>query len=101
MNQFEIRETKSGVIIEVKLHPRAGRDRIAGVMGNKLKIDVSAAPVKNKANKSMIKLLSKTLKVPQKAIVIRRGMTSRNKLIEISSISSEELKMIFFSKKKI
>ncbi len=92
MSQLNIKETKSGVTIEVRLHPRAGRDRIVGVINNKLKIDVSAVPVKNKANRSMIKLLSKELKVSQVAVVIKRGATSRDKLIEIHSITSAELK---------
>ena len=98
MSRLNIKETESGVTIEVKLHPRAGRDRIAGVIENRLKIDVSAAPVKNQANRSMIKLLSKTLKVPQNTIVIKRGATGRNKLIEIRSISTEEITKLIFTK---
>ena len=98
MNRLNIKETETGVTIEIKLHPRAGRDRLVGVINNRLKIDVSAAPIKNKANQSMIKLLSKTLKVPQKAIVIKRGTTSRNKLIEIRSISTKEVTKLIFTK---
>ena len=98
MNRLNIKETETGVTIEIKLHPRAGRDRLAGVINNRLKIDVAAAPIKNKANRSMIKLLSKTLKVPQETIVIKRGTTSRNKLIEIRSISTEEVTKLIFAK---
>ena len=92
MSQLNIKETGAGVIIEARLHPRAGRNRLAGVINNRLKIDVSAAPVKNRANRSMIKLLSKELKVPQEMIVIKRGAAGRDKLIEIRSITSAELK---------
>ena len=98
MNQINIKETDTGVVIEIKLHPRAGRDRIAGVIDNKLKIDVSAAPVKNKANQSMIRLLSKKLKIPQDSIIIKRGATGRNKLIKILYISSEEFTKLIFTK---
>ena len=98
MNRLNIKETDTGVVIEIKLHPRAGRDRIAGVIDNKLKIDVSAAPVKNKANQSMIRLLSKKLKIPQDSIIIKRGATGRNKLIKILSISSEEFTKLIFAK---
>ena len=98
MNRLNIKETETGIVIEIKLHPRAGRDRIVGVINNKLKIDVSSAPVKNKANQSMIKLLSKLLKVPQDSIIIKRGATGRNKLIEILSISSEEFTRLIFAK---
>jgi len=98
MNQLKINETETGVTIEIRLHPRAGRDRLAGVINNRLKIDVSAAPIKNKANRSMIKLLSKTLKVPQDAIIIKRGATGRNKLIEIRSISIEKVTKLIFTK---
>ena len=92
MNELEIRESDNGIVFEVRLHPRGDRDRIAGVINHKLKIYVSAAPVKNKANESMIRLLSKSLKVPRNAIVIKQGATGRNKLIEIDSITSAEFK---------
>jgi uncharacterized protein len=98
MSQLDIRETEAGVTIEIQLHPRAGRDQIAGVINNKLKVDVSASPVKNKANQSMIKLLSKILKVPQDSIIIKRGATGRNKLIKVLSISSEEFTKLIFTK---
>jgi len=98
MNRLNIKETKNGVVIGIKLHPRAGQDRIVGVIDNKLKIDVSAPPVKNKANRSMIKLLSKKLKIPQDSIVIKRGATGRNKLIEVLSLSPEKFTKLIFTK---
>jgi hypothetical protein len=91
MSRLDITETGSGVTLEIRLHPRAGRDRVAGVSNGKLKIDVSSAPVKNQANRSMIKLLSKELKVPQGAITIKRGLSGRDKLIKILDITSGEV----------
>ncbi len=43
---------------------------------------ISKPPINNQANKEVIKLLSKYLKVPKSCLVIRRGVKSRIKYIE-------------------
>lgn len=48
-----------------------------------LKIYVKAAPVDGKANKEIISLLSKTLKVSKSRIRIAKGETSNKKVIEV------------------
>ncbi len=85
-------ETDGGVLIPVKVQPRAGRDRVVGVIAGKLKVEVSAPPVKNKANRELIKLLSKHFKIPAGSIVIRRGENKRCKLVRIGGVSAAEIK---------
>lgn len=48
-----------------------------------LKVLVTAAPEKGKANEALIKLLSEYFDIPKGVISIIRGETERNKLIEI------------------
>lgn len=69
--------------LEVRVQPRASRAAIAGVEGETLKIKLTAPPADGEANRQLIALLSKELKVPKSRIRIIRGETSRNKLIEI------------------
>ena len=91
MEPLEISEADSQVRFRVRLRPRSGRNRIAGIEGGRLKIDVAAAPVDNKANRELIKLLSKKLRIPQRSITIRLGATGRDKLIGVDGLSPGEL----------
>lgn len=78
-----------GTSFPVRLHPRAGRNRVIGVDGGRLKIAVAAAPVNNQANRALVQLLRREFKVPQNAITILRGASSRDKLIHIRGLTEE------------
>ena len=75
--------------LSVRLTPNGGRDAIDawerdGEGGISVKARVSAAPEGGKANKALIALLSKTLKIPKTSIEIVAGDTSRNKNLRIA-----------------
>ena len=55
-----------------------------GLHGGALKVKIAAPAVDNKANTELIEFLSKTLEVSKSAIAIRRGGTSRRKVVEIA-----------------
>ena len=64
--------------------PRSSRNEIVGTMADgALKIKLTSAPVDNKANESLIELLSEHFQVAKNKINIVRGGTSKNKVIEI------------------
>ncbi len=92
--EIEISEQGGGVTFPVRLYPRAGREGIAGVRAGRLKIEVTPGPVKDQANRALIKLLKKQLGVPQSAVTIIRGATGRDKLIRVEGLTSERLKLI-------
>ncbi|MGV6802242.1 MAG: DUF167 domain-containing protein [bacterium] len=48
-----------------------------------LKIYITCAPEDGKANKAIIKLLSKELRIPKSAITITKGVLNRDKIAEI------------------
>jgi len=73
------------VKIKLKVIPSSSRDSIEGWMGEHLKIKVKAPPEKGKANKAVIKLLEKTLKLPAGRIELESGLTSANKVIHVPS----------------
>lgn len=85
-------DTGSGVLFWVKVHPRAGRDRLVGIVAGKLKAEVSAPPVKGKANRGLIKLLSGLFNIPGSSVEIVRGENKSAKLIRIRGISATEIK---------
>ena len=69
--------------LSVKVTPKASSDRIRGWDGAVLKVAVTAVPEDGKANKAVIALLAKTLKLPKSAIDIASGETSRTKILLI------------------
>ena len=75
-----IKENK--IIIEVKVVPNSSRNSVTNE-GEFLKIKLTAPPVDNKANKSLIEYLSKLLKIPKTSIIIKSGETSKNKKLEL------------------
>lgn len=77
--------------LDIRVSPGAADNVIGGWMGDKLKIRVTAAPEKGKANKAIIRLLSRKLGIPASRIVLSKGTTSSNKTIEIEGLSSDEL----------
>jgi uncharacterized protein (TIGR00251 family) len=76
-------ETPQGLRLHLRVQPRSPHDRIVGLLGNALKICVTAAPVEGAANEAVVRLLARSLAVPRSAIRIVRGHTGREKTVEI------------------
>ena len=74
--------------LRVRVTPRAGRNRIVGVIelpdGPAVKIAISAPPQDGKANAAVCKLLAKFLRTAKSNIAITSGASARTKQIEIT-----------------
>ncbi|MDP3858965.1 MAG: DUF167 domain-containing protein [Stagnimonas sp.] len=80
------------VRLPLKVAPKASRNAINGWMGETLKVSVTVAPEKGKANQAVIELLAEALRLPKSAVRIVRGETSTSKLAEIEGIDELELR---------
>ncbi|MFA5127698.1 MAG: DUF167 domain-containing protein [Patescibacteria group bacterium] len=65
--------------------PRSSKNLITEMGDGTLKIKLTAAPVDNEANIKLVKLLSEHFDVAKSKIKIVSGLTSKNKIIEVSS----------------
>ncbi len=86
----------SEITLKIKLTPKASRNEITGWAqdgnGDKiLKVSVTAAPEKGKANKALIELLAKKVKVPKSNVRIISGETSRLKTVTLDGATFNEL----------
>ena len=75
--------------ISVRVQPNATRSEVAFINGVLL-VKVAAPPVKGKANKALITLLSQVLGVNKGALAIIKGHASRNKVITIDGLEPGE-----------
>ena len=82
-------ETDGGTIINIRLIPRASTNKVVGILDDAVKIRLQAPPIEGKANKALIKFLSKQLKVPASHISIISGETNRNKRILVYEITKD------------
>lgn len=70
-----------GVEVSVRVVPGATREGIAGFYGDRLKIRVTAPPVGNAANESLIRLVARAARVPPSRVRIVLGERGRSKLV--------------------
>ena len=81
------RADTEGLVITVRVSPKASRDAVTGVMatpeGQALKIAVTAPPDKGKANAAVCALLAKTFKVAKSSVAVVNGETDRRKVLRV------------------
>ncbi len=70
--------------IEVKVFPGANRNELVEKEG-KIKVYVNPSPDKGKANFRVIELVAEKYGVKKRDVKIVRGLTSRNKILEVNS----------------
>ncbi|MEX0937705.1 MAG: DUF167 domain-containing protein [Pirellulales bacterium] len=89
---IELAAHPQGVILPVKAHAGARRDAIEGCRQGMLRVSVTQAPEKGKANKAIVALLSKTLGVAKRRIELVSGATSPEKRFLISGVEVDSLR---------
>jgi len=78
---FTIQEKPDGLIIKVRVQPRSSKNQVVGAYGDALKINLTAPPVDNAANKACGVFLAGLLSVAKSSVVIISGNTGRNKQV--------------------
>lgn len=83
---------ENGVELNIKVIPGASRDRIVGLLGDALKVQISAPPEKGKANKALTTLLARTFGVPASQVAVTSGQTSPHKVVLVVGTKIEEIR---------
>ena len=83
---FRVELAANGAIeLTLKVIPKSSRDEIVGVQeSGALKVKVTAAPEKGKANVAVCEVLARAFAVSRRNVTILQGETSQNKRVRIT-----------------
>ena len=95
--RVEILQTKNGVRMRLRVKPGGRHQRLIGAYGGALKLEVSAAPEKGRANAAVIRLLSDALGLQRNQVEIVAGASSQDKIVVFSGCNVEEIAVRFAS----
>src|SRR2546422_1042268 len=82
----------SHVTLSLRVQPRAARNAIVDWTGDTLNIRLTAPPVEGAANAACLALLADLLSLPQSQLEILRGERSRNKVVQITGLTRDEVR---------
>jgi uncharacterized protein len=84
-----LQESVKGISFAVKVHPRARKNAITGIVGNALKLALTAPPVEGRANQAVIEFFAELFAIPRSSVTIASGETSRNKVVKIAGLPKQ------------
>lgn len=87
-----LRQTSKGVTLSCRVQPRASRNALSGILGESLKVALTAPPVDGKANAELCRFLADKAGLSRSCVQILSGETSRTKVILFTGIGLSLLK---------
>jgi uncharacterized protein (TIGR00251 family) len=91
MAKPSVQKVVDGVVFAVKVVPGSSRTAVCGLLDDMIKIKISAAAEKGKANKCLLEFLAKRLGVKKNAVRIISGETNPIKHIKVQGLCLETL----------
>jgi uncharacterized protein (TIGR00251 family) len=91
-----LREVDGAVQIVVKAVPGASRDRIVGLLGDALKVQIAAAPEQGRANQRLCEVLAAALGVAPRAVAVVSGASSPRKVVAVHGLPVELVRTRLF-----
>lgn len=74
----------------VRVKPRSSKSAVEGLHGDRISVSLHSPPEKGKANKELLRLISKALGVPTSSLEILSGVGSRHKTVLAKGITLHE-----------
>ena len=87
----ELESRLDGVVFKVRARAGAGADQLRGEQDGAVKVAVTQAAEKGKANKAILALLAKRLGLRKSQLEIVSGHTSAQKLVLVRDITATDL----------
>ncbi len=88
---LDLQSTSAGIILPVHAQPGARKKGVTGIHAGRLKVAVTEAPEKGKANQALIKLLAALFEIRPSQITLIAGATSHHKKLLIAGLDRANL----------
>ena len=91
---LRIESDGTAVRLWIKAVPGSSRDQVAGVLGDRLKVRVSAPAEDGRANQAICKTIANALKIKPKKVTIESGQTNPEKIVRIEGLAVESVRAL-------
>jgi len=81
-----VRADADGVLLEIRVKPRARRRRIAGERAGRLLVEVTEPPIEGRANEALCWPLAQALRIAPCCVAVQSGGHGRDKLVRIDGL---------------
>lgn len=88
---MRITQEGGAIVFDVQVVPRASKEKLGPIVGDRLKVQLTAPPVDGAANQALRALLAKLLGVPRSQVEIVRGETGRKKTLRVQGVAAARL----------
>jgi uncharacterized protein (TIGR00251 family) len=86
-----VTSSPTGVVISVRVIPRASRSAIDGTRGDAVLVRLKAPPVEGAANAELIRVIAAALDVPVRNVSIVGGEQARQKRVAVTGIDRAQV----------
>ncbi|MFQ5914113.1 MAG: DUF167 domain-containing protein [Nitrospinota bacterium] len=86
-----LQEVSEGVIIRVRVHPRASKVSVGPVRDGLLSVRLTAPPAENAANRQCIQALAEAFGVRPRQVTILSGQKGREKRVRVEGVDARRL----------
>lgn len=86
-----VEAAEGGVLIRVRVQPKASRNAITMTPEGRLRIALTAPPVEGAANAALLRFLARHLGVKRQHVILRAGERSRDKTVFVSGVGAEAI----------
>ncbi len=83
------RVAPDGTFVDIVVQPRAAREGVGPVQGDRLKVRVHAPPVDDAANEAVVRLVAEALGIPRADVTLAAGRTGRRKTLKVAGLAAE------------
>lgn len=83
-----------GVLLRVRVQPKASRNAVVEMCPGYCRIVLTAPPVDGAANEALVAFLAKVLRVKKRQIAVVSGGQSRLKSLQIDALSAGDVERI-------
>ena len=95
------RITDNAIHLDIKAVPGSSKNQCAGLVNNRLRVRIAAAPEQGKANAALCDFLAGLLGCPKREVTLIKGHKSAQKTVALSTEYRVQLEKLIESEKGI